>query len=873
MPFMESLAELCRVLKGAGAEVTGGVQVTQLVCGVVSALAKTLGAGFCVPAAAIIPDLLPFLSTPLEAVQEAIAGSVEHMLAECHSPSVLRAATVSLAGSRKAHLRRRGSTFLCVAIQRWPRETLRITLSPIMGQVRNALLDADATVRREGRHTFGVFVQMWPAEGGGMYHALDRAHQRAVLQDQPQVSNFVNGGGGGGGQRPPGMTQARYRSLVARRKEKDRKLKDQQRLAAAGHPHRDDRRYSSRSGRRRSGCRRGYCHHQFRVPPPSACSDGLRRAARVALRKSDLLSPTMRRLLQDPSRLCAASAARDRGEGSGASAAEADVSSPGSEESGLDTEEMSANMTPAELRGSMSGMSPFSSARSEGARSSRAGPEETAAPSACAPTAVAEATGVDQAPRRPKLDDLDCPSPRGSAPPFRSPACTPTRGILSDGLGKGNGSTPSTVKRRVRFEMEKQMREAESLSAGAHLNSPCRSSASSSAGGGWRGDDDGVDGEHETARDEERGYAPGGRGRARAVVAALAVAVSVAVVAVLGGGDGGVGSLRRGSVAKRAGGSSETPRYSPACFSPAAVPWLPQHQLEVCTAVEASDSTGGVLRAAAEGGGVTPDEQPASKEAEAAFANGDVVVRDAGGAQERAAVTAVGSGAEEADGGRYQPSTRHHPERLTHGKARGQGAAGQAGAAVPASAVVSTDAGSYATKAIEGSDAHAHRRKASVAAPLSSPPMVRTEGGSYATKATKGSASPPVSLRSSRPPSPATLWGWVEAGAAVLGAAVLLTTVFWKARGQAADEWVDDDCGGGSGESDAPSTPNGGGVSGGAELGRYETVELIKKGDTPATLRSVKRSRRIGSAQKANSSTSGTFVMDLGVSALDFANA
>lgn len=60
-----------------------------------------------------------------------------------------------------AHLRRKGSAFLCVAIERWPRNTLRITLAPIMGQMRHALFDADATVRREGRHTFGVFIRMW----------------------------------------------------------------------------------------------------------------------------------------------------------------------------------------------------------------------------------------------------------------------------------------------------------------------------------------------------------------------------------------------------------------------------------------------------------------------------------------------------------------------------------------------------------------------------------------------------------------------------------------------------------------------------------------------------------------------------------------
>lgn len=40
-----------------------------------------------------------------QAVQEAVATSVEDMLAECPSPSVLRAATVSLVGSKKGETR------------------------------------------------------------------------------------------------------------------------------------------------------------------------------------------------------------------------------------------------------------------------------------------------------------------------------------------------------------------------------------------------------------------------------------------------------------------------------------------------------------------------------------------------------------------------------------------------------------------------------------------------------------------------------------------------------------------------------------------------------------------------------------------------
>lgn len=60
-----------------------------------------------------------------------------------------------------ASLRRKGSGFLRVAIERWPQATLRVTLPPIMRQMRDALFDTDATVRREGRHTFGVFIRLW----------------------------------------------------------------------------------------------------------------------------------------------------------------------------------------------------------------------------------------------------------------------------------------------------------------------------------------------------------------------------------------------------------------------------------------------------------------------------------------------------------------------------------------------------------------------------------------------------------------------------------------------------------------------------------------------------------------------------------------
>ena len=100
-------------------------------------------------------------------------------------------------------------------------------------------------------------------------------------------------------------------------------------------------------------------------------------------------------------------------------------------------------------------------------------------------------------------------------------------------------------------------------------------------------------------------------------------------------------------------------------------------------------------------------------------------------------------------------------------------------------------------------------------------------------------------------------WGWVEAGAAVIGALALMVTVIFKSRsheeedgeGSMGDPWEE---GAGAGEG-MVSTPTGKGGSQGAgedgELGSYSTVEMVKRGGTPATLRSVKRSRRISSSQ------------------------
>lgn len=48
------------------------------------------------------------LDTIAQVVQEAVASCVEAVLAECHSPAVLRAATVTLVGSKKGQLKSLG---------------------------------------------------------------------------------------------------------------------------------------------------------------------------------------------------------------------------------------------------------------------------------------------------------------------------------------------------------------------------------------------------------------------------------------------------------------------------------------------------------------------------------------------------------------------------------------------------------------------------------------------------------------------------------------------------------------------------------------------------------------------------------------------
>lgn len=62
------MAKLFRDLKDTKPEIQGASRVTQLAMGVVGGLAKANAAGgrFCVSAAAIIPELLPFLSTSKE---------------------------------------------------------------------------------------------------------------------------------------------------------------------------------------------------------------------------------------------------------------------------------------------------------------------------------------------------------------------------------------------------------------------------------------------------------------------------------------------------------------------------------------------------------------------------------------------------------------------------------------------------------------------------------------------------------------------------------------------------------------------------------------------------------------------------------------
>lgn len=55
---------LLRDVNDTRSDASGGPRVVQLAAGVLERLAQAVGAGFCVMAAAIIPDLLPFLSSP-----------------------------------------------------------------------------------------------------------------------------------------------------------------------------------------------------------------------------------------------------------------------------------------------------------------------------------------------------------------------------------------------------------------------------------------------------------------------------------------------------------------------------------------------------------------------------------------------------------------------------------------------------------------------------------------------------------------------------------------------------------------------------------------------------------------------------------------
>lgn len=885
-----------------------------------------------------------------------------------------------------------------------------------------------------------------------MYHALDRANQRAVLQEQPHVSNFIGGkapkdgaasggsngaaaggasappavsgaakaasstseasssasavpvvdkstavtaaaaaaaasaatrialatgGGGGGGQRPAGVTQAQHRSLVALKVERDRRLKDQQRLAAAGVTKASSSSSSSSSAAGRvagggggGGAGQGISLSSipavmsapsspttpggsgvsafgFHSPPGSAsggasrlpaapsssCSDGLRRAARLALRKNDLMSPTLKRLLQDPAQLrtTAAGAFRFGGEdgfsgGAAPSAgrmssaeAGAGVSSPGSVESGLDTEGdgvggVGGRMTPGELRGSTSGalspsplggnssvgnesyLSSCSSSEEEdfddeeeeneenddeggGGSSAKRGrnkrpamptrilfgidtddaaerppppqspkqqrtsaiaraaanasaarhaalemkpppprppapaPISTLPPTVNTNTATSSANHLQQ---HPKLAaDLRCPppSPRGG-----SVNCTPTKGILADRSGKGTSAASSTVKRRVRFEMEERAREA------ASLNSPCRSSSSAMTGGWWS-KRSAADGEGDWGEGRERRSRAPVRRRLAVVFRALAAAVLVGTVTYLGGGGGGGGY---GGVARRPAGcqyfsSSSSSFSSCASWSPACLPWSAVGpKAEVCpidiglegpasvvVEEQGKGSPEGVTEHAAAGvssdvaddaPGVVVVDDAVVEHAAAAVA----AAQDQGAVEEvsdapahDAAIAAIAS-AEDLDHDRQQPppaELHHHHHHHHH---------------------YQDETGSAAEGA--GSTAAASQPKESSPSPLSAPPSE-------------------------------SVWGWFEVGAATLSAAMLLAAVVWRSRGavDGGDGWGGDDAGGGG-----PSTPLAGGGDGGGEgqeLGRYQTMEMIKKGDTPATIRSVKRSRRIGSAQ------------------------
>ena len=69
--------------------------------------------------------------------------------------------SIDVAFAGAAYLRRKGSRFLCFMLEKWPEEALGVSRPLIINQIRKAMVDSDANVRRECRSTFGAFVRLW----------------------------------------------------------------------------------------------------------------------------------------------------------------------------------------------------------------------------------------------------------------------------------------------------------------------------------------------------------------------------------------------------------------------------------------------------------------------------------------------------------------------------------------------------------------------------------------------------------------------------------------------------------------------------------------------------------------------------------------
>ncbi|CAN0471599.1 unnamed protein product [Ectocarpus sp. 12 AP-2014] len=690
---------------------------------------------------------------------------------------------------------------------------------------------------------------------------------------------------------------------------------------------------------------------QIPSPPSSSCSDGLRRAARLALRKKDLMSPTLKRLLQDPSQLqmAAGRAGGDETRGEGAY-----VGSPSSEESELGKEDYGrvggagsgGRMTPSELRGSTSWTLPFtarsdsvggdgsdaclssccsSSSGSDGEgqeqdgggttrlkrmnlpnrklfrpeveeeeeeeeeeekeqlRAQQQSPKQqrtSAIARAAATASAARYAALEMRPPPPRAptaakasaaaggDGLSWPSSSPHGGRSKSVICTPTKGILSGGPGKGFAATEgsSTVKRRVRFEMEKAERMA---AEEACLASPCRSSSSLSPG--WGGSRAASAGEEGGGGGEER------RGKRSAwlrpfVVSALAVTLSVGAVAFLGG---------------EGQGKAPGPIPDGSCSPVRLLPWLEEQPqdlfcpvaaaVEPVTAERRTDGGNVVGPVEGEPAGVLAERDELAEEEEDGEEAAGAVFEDDAAVSSSGKVVEVGTQEVKRDGDeeQRQQQQQHEQEiRLEEEeeededeedeeKEDGQEDLSTAAAVAAAPEAVAAD--DEQQQQAPPAPQHHHQPYPGEAEGASANPAAAVRSSATVTRPKYRS---PVSPAPAPAPAPASMWGWFEVGAAVFVALALLAAVAWRSLGGGDVE----DCGefdGGGGE--APATPTHGGDGGGETLGRYQTVELVKKGDTPATLRSVKRSYRIGSSQA--SPRSGTMIMDLGPGALDMSSA